>query len=138
MKKLLFALLAAASVFMEAQAQTVWRCGPDGRTYSDVPCQQGKVIETPAPRPAADVEEAHARAQREKQQAQAFERDQQRRERAERHSGLSGFVHAQPAVRSDLKPGAKRLSKHHQEKRPPAADAGIWRAAVPGSRRTKD
>jgi len=148
-------LLAMAPAWVLAQGQSVWRCGADGRSYSDVPCLQGKAVEMPTARPAADIDEAKSHAAREKLQAQAIEREQQRRDRTERHSGLSGFVHIQPNAQAkadakptvktqrELKPGAQSQTKRQQarqqkQKQPTLADAGTWQAVVPGSRHTKD
>ena len=35
------ALLAASA----AQSQTVWRCGPDGRSYANTPCPDGRAVD---------------------------------------------------------------------------------------------
>ena len=39
---LLALLAAAAGLLPQAQAQGVWRCGADGRQFSDRPCSDGQ------------------------------------------------------------------------------------------------
>ena len=41
-------------------AQTVWRCGPDARIYSDTPCADGRRVDVPQARPDSDVDIAYA------------------------------------------------------------------------------
>ena len=54
-------LLAAASALSQAQAQGVWRCGADGRSFSDRPCVDGQPLqmaELADTRTAAEVQSA--------------------------------------------------------------------------------
>jgi hypothetical protein len=134
MKKLMLTAVIAV-VPLLAGAQTVWRCGPDGRSYSDVPCSQGQQMAVAtAARPAADVQSAQERAAREQRLADGLQRDRLAREAANRGSGLSGMATApQPAA---VKSVAKAQAKH-KRRSPAPADADIWRATVPGSRHAK-
>ena len=50
------ALLLAGSV----QAQTVWRCGPDGNTYSSSACAEGRAVVVADARNPAEVQAARA------------------------------------------------------------------------------
>ena len=43
-------------------AQTVWRCGPDGKTYSDRPCTDGSTLDHADKRSDAEVRAARWRA----------------------------------------------------------------------------
>ena len=124
---LLLPLMAAA------QAQTVWRCGADGRSYSDQPCAQGRALELPAARPAADVQAAQELAARDRRLADALTRERLQREAATRGSGLGGF----PAQTAAVKPAAKAVATHKRRQARPAADADIWQATAPVSRRKK-
>ena len=54
-------------------AQGVWRCGADGKQFTDKPCEQGRVLDTLEPRPAQDLAAAQAQARRE--QALAAQKD---------------------------------------------------------------
>ena len=83
-------LLTLASA---AHAQTVWRCGADGRTYADAPCPDGQMVAVADPRSAADVSAARAVVQRDRQLAKqlAEERRDRERETAAQGSGLAGI-----------------------------------------------
>ena len=85
----LLCLLAAHA----AQAQTIYRCGPQGREYSQLPCKDGRPIEpdtrTPEQRAAAlQVAEDDAR------RAEALRRERHARERAAKPA--AGFANAVP------------------------------------------
>lgn len=63
-------------------ATSAWRCGAEGRVYSDTPCAGGREIELPAPRPAADVRAAERLAQREAALAERLKREREARDAA--------------------------------------------------------
>ena len=116
-----------------AQAQTVWRCGPDGRSYADSPCPQGRTLDlAQQARPAADLQQAEHMARRERTLASqlAQERRQREAQPSSAAAGIRGVRPAAEAVTSKAKAPAKG-------KRRPEAP-GTWRAVVPASRRGKD
>ncbi len=119
--------------FTAAQAQTVWRCGPDGREYSNTPCPAGKPVDTTQPRPDADVRSAQSRAAQEKAQAAALLRERQSRE-ASQGKGAAGIAPAKPPASAASSAKAKSKAKKKQ----PPADDGTWRAVAPASRQKKD
>ena len=54
--KIVFTLLLMVCATAQAQAQSVWRCGPDGRSYSSTPCVDGRpVAVADEARPASDA-----------------------------------------------------------------------------------
>ena len=126
MKLWIALMLLAASA---AQAQTVWRCGPDGRNYSDAPCRDGRAVEVAQARPAADLSSAQEMAQREKALVAKLVRERQQRE-AVTTTGLSGIRDAGAANAAAVKPKVKARSRGKQ--RP--EDADTWRAVAPPSR----
>jgi hypothetical protein len=64
-ERLMLALLLALACG-HGTAQTLWRCGPDGRQFQDRPCTMGQAVTLqPAP-PAAAVQEARQVSQRER------------------------------------------------------------------------
>lgn len=78
--RLLTALfLFAAGV---AQAAPIYRCGPDGREYSQVPCAGGTVLEASDPRSAAQRAEAKRVAEQERKMAAEMERQRRADEKA--------------------------------------------------------
>jgi hypothetical protein len=116
------------------QAQGVWRCGPDGRSFSDTPCKDGRELSLPQSRPAADLDSAHAMAQREKALAAQLVRERQQRETVALASaaGIHGtrLVKA-PEVRALRAQPPKAKQRHRLE----ALETSP--SAAPSSRRTK-
>ena len=127
---LLLALCTATSTALHAQ--TVWRCGPDGRTFTDAPCPQGQMLDLAASRPAADLESAQQLAQREKAWGQQLQRERQQRE-AQTSAGPAGIYGLRP-VKALPSPKA-RLAKKHPKQRFEAADT--WQSTAPSIRRKK-
>lgn len=126
---LILLLLATASQL--AAAQNVWRCGADGRQFTDKPCEQGRVLDGLEPRPVQDVAAAQSMARRDQALAAHMVKDREQRE-AQALKATAGLRTAQAAEPVRTKPApkaAKRSAKHR-----PAED-GIWRATVPSSRR---
>ncbi len=151
MKTAAAVLLAAAACCVHAQpiqptpTPTIWRCGGAVASYSTTPCAAGRAIEVDAPRPAADVAAAFARASAEQQRHAAAIAEQRRRDAAvvERRAPVR---HAVPprsgvaaATSNDRRTPAKRFRAEPVPERRalalPGADAGISRAAQRGSRR---
>jgi hypothetical protein len=99
-----------------AGAQTVWRCGPDGRSYSDSPCPAGQAVLVDDSRPQASVKAAREVAEREKQLAAEMVRERQDRERENwvQGSGLSGIGPARPV---QVKPQRLAKTKHSAKRR---------------------
>jgi hypothetical protein len=140
-------LLGAAGATLPLQAQTVWRCGADGRSFSDRPCADGQRVEMTAladERSASEVLAAREVAARQQRLAEAL-----RQERLQREASPPAHMHALASSRHGgesvnprrgTKTQAKREPTTRQRqpgRQPPAAD-GIWRAVAPASPRTKD
>ena len=91
-------LFAAFLLAGPAQAQAVWRCGPEGRSYSATPCPEGRVVAVADPRSAADMAAGREVAQRETTLAR--ELVQQRREREkERELEYQAMARHEPGLR---------------------------------------
>lgn len=88
-------------------AQEVWRCGPDGKTYSNQPCAEGRRLDVPDARPAADIADARQRAADERRHADALTRERLAREAAQRGNGLAGM----PARAEEIKPVSARKAQ---------------------------
>jgi hypothetical protein len=126
--------LLALTLPLLCAAQDIWRCGPEGSSYSSMSCADGQRMEPAVPRPAGDLAEARQRATAERQQAQTLQRENLAREAAARGNGLTGFA-APPSV-PPLKPAKVVQAGHPKQARGrPAEAAGTWRAVVPASRR---
>jgi hypothetical protein len=125
---LLFATLLLA---FAAQAQTVWRCGADGRSYSAQPCTDGRVVAAADTRTAAESGAARDVAARDR--ALARDLAQQRQRYEAQVPVMAGISQARPpAVKSKA---SKKPSKKPSKKAstPPEAP-GIWLATAPVSR----
>ena len=122
-----------------AQAQTVWRCGPDGRSYSDAPCRDGRAVDVTQARPAADLIGAQAMAQREKALAARLALESQQRATVT-STGLSGIRDSRQADAAALKPKARAQAKEKAKAKAKRRleDADTFRAIAPASQRDRD
>ncbi len=130
------ALLIAASAQAQTAAPSVWRCGADGRSYSDTPCPGGTELAVADPRSAAQTQAARDLAQRQARLASQFEREREQREKlAEARLAVPLAPHGAPPAKATKDAAKAALNKPGQKaKRRPPADDGIWRAVVPASR----
>ena len=115
---LLLVLLAAGPL----NAQTVWRCGPEGKTFSDRPCTDGSTVGNTDKRSDAEVRAAREVVARD--QALARELHKQNREAekeaASHGSGLAGIAAPPPVV----KPKASKS----KPKKSSTEGTEIWKA----------
>jgi len=71
-----------------AAAQTpLYRCGIDGRSYSQQPCEGGRLIEAADARSAQQAAQTHQAVQRDARQAQEMERARLQAERSAARQG---------------------------------------------------
>ena len=105
-----FTLLAALLVCAGAQAQTVYRCGPDGRVYSQAPCPEGRAINVSDER--SEEQRAAAEARVRGEQARVEELARERRDREAVKPATAGKIDGRPArpeaVASTAKPSKKK------------------------------
>lgn len=100
---------------LRAQATTIYRCGPDGRTLSDAPCADGRRQVVQPPPPLGDPGEAQDLARRDQRLAAQLQAQRQARERAA-VAGPGGVVHMPPEEPvSVLKPAKKRRRRTRAE-----------------------
>jgi hypothetical protein len=108
MKRLIvsLAMLGLLGASLGATAgTTVYRCGPDGRSYSDQPCPQGRAVEVGDERSAEQRADAERIAQRERALAEAMRRERLALEAAR------APVAAAKAGRSKPRPVAKAAAR---------------------------
>jgi hypothetical protein len=135
----LLSLLASAA--WQAQAQAVWRCGSDGRSFSDRPCADGQplqVVEAADPRSAAEVIAAHEVAARQRRLADSLRQERLDRERLVLPPRIALAAAQAPRRDAGVSPDRAANKARPSAKRQAPADDGIWRAVAPSSRRTKD
>jgi hypothetical protein len=135
------ALLLLLALPAWAAAQTVWRCGPEGRSFSDTPCADGQALALADARPSQDLAAARALANRELRLAEKLRRERLREEAAQRGNGLAALGPSSAEAGGGLKPPRQGLRQEPraQAKPPrpaPAADE-TFRAVGPASRRVK-
>ena len=133
----LLIVVAVLGLAAATQAQTVWRCGADGRSYSDSPCPEGRPVGMADARSEAQVAQAQQVLARDRQLARQLvaERQQREREALARGPGLAG-IGATAAVTPERPSKATNPKPRRQATKPrPAAGAEISRAADRGSRR---
>ena len=96
-----------------ASAPAAWRCGADGRSYSDQPCTQGRAVAVADTRTPQDVAQAQSVVARERALAKALaaERHEREREVAARGSGLIAIKPVAPPAPRGVKEAAKKPKK---------------------------
>jgi len=110
-------LLVVADGASEA-AQRVFRCGPDGRTYSQTPCKDGYEIDTDDMRSAEQRKAAAEVLKRDKMQA-----DKMTRERLANEAAAAKQTTASSGPPKAAKPPASTASAAAKKKRPPTKPA---------------
>jgi hypothetical protein len=122
-------LCAAAA---SAQSQ-VYRCGADGRSYSQEPCAQGRVVDVADPRSAQQATQSRQAALRDARQADELERARFRAERQAASQGPALIGWSRPAAVDAARcvKGAKcgHADKRRSGKAPPVT---LYRAGDTG------
>ena len=90
-------LLLTGAMVQAAPPQTVYRCGPDGRVYSQTPCADGKALSTDDPRSASQQKAARDVAERDAEQARKLADERRQPEAAAKGQQAAGFKTAAPA-----------------------------------------
>ena len=101
------------------QAQTVYRCGPDGRVYSQSPCPQGRAVDVSDERSATQRAAAQDRARDDQVRGDALERERLDREAGKpaapgKIGGKAAPVTEPVASKSKAKASKKKKPKTEQ------------------------
>jgi hypothetical protein len=118
--------LGAASA---APPQTVYRCGPEGRVYSQTPCADGKPVTVDDPRSASQQKAARDVAARDADQARQLADERRQREAAAKGQAAAGIktvpAEAPASAPARMSKGVPADSKMSPPMRvpPPAASA---------------
>jgi hypothetical protein len=98
-------LLLAATLLLSngtaGAAQKVFRCGPDGRTYSQTPCNDGHAVDVADPRSTEQRKAAADALKREGKAVDGMTRERQAQEAAAAKLGparIGGWPAAKPAA----------------------------------------
>lgn len=129
---LLAASVGAAVAAPPAPPAKVFKCGPDGRTFSQTPCPAGQEVPSTDARTQAQQREAAAIATREKGLAEDLARERRQREKAavgQRAVGIGPDASAPVTKGAASRPGKGKLGKASA----PQADGGapVYQAPKP-------
>ena len=92
------ALAVAAATALAAPPQTVYRCGPDGRQYSQTPCADGRPVTVEDSRSAEQQRAAKDVAARDSKQAEKLADERRQRDEAAKGQVAVGIKPAQDAA----------------------------------------
>ncbi len=111
--------LVVASHAAAAPTQTLWRCGPDGRSFSDRPCADGAPLDVgQRPLPQA-VSEARAVAAREREAVQQLAQERRQRHADAMREGRAPAAIRPPADRAgDRGPAVERPTRRYKVRAP--------------------
>ncbi len=87
MTRFLFCAVVALGPYSSSNAQTVYRCGPNGNQYSQQACPQGKPINVADPRSAEQVDEARKSVIEQRKLGYLMAKERREEERA--HTALA-------------------------------------------------
>ena len=101
---LLSAVLVALAVPVTAHAAKVYRCGPDGRIYSQTPCKDGYEINVADKRSTEQRKAAEDSVKREEKMVEKMTQERTANEAAAAKQGAATIVN--PAAAKPATPGA--------------------------------
>ncbi|HEY1392687.1 MAG TPA: hypothetical protein VFV25_04900 [Methylibium sp.] len=117
LKAALFGSLLAAVA--TAQAQAVYRCGPDGRSYSREPCAGGKAVDVSDPRSPEQCQAAEQMARDDARRAREMAAENRQRQRKQQPAAAAVIaLEGKPALSRKDEPRAQphRHGKTHKPK----------------------
>lgn len=103
-------MLGVAAAFAASPPQTVYRCGPDGRVYSQTPCADGQPVSVEDSRSAAQQRAAREIVDREARSAGDLARQRKQREAAAQGQQPIG-IKPEPAAAASSSPKSKSRSR---------------------------
>ncbi len=137
----LFVVCALCALCLSAQAQTVWRCGEGGRSYSESPCPGGRQVNASDPRSAAEVQAARDSITRHQALAARMQKErlaeEQRNLAAHARAANLGPSKTKETPPEKIRPKSAMKARHRHPSSKPADD-GTWRAAAVPSRQKTD
>ena len=125
-----------------ATAADVYRCGPDGRSYSDQPCAEGRTIDVADARSGEQAAAAREVAQRDHDLVQQLAAERRAQERRQANLPAGFRVGTPVAATKEARARLLHGSQPHPHRRHPKLQRqepgeGVFRAVVPVTRRTK-
>lgn len=108
------AVVLLALAVTPAIAQKIYRCGADGREYSQTPCKPSQTVDAADKRTAAQRKQARASAKMDIKLAEQLERERHAREAAANGQIAAGFHPAPPAAAASV-PAKKTKRKRSKQ-----------------------
>lgn len=125
-----------------AQAQTVWRCGADGRTYSESPCPGGRLIKAADPRAASELQAARDEVKRSQELGTRMRKerleDEKRNRAANALAANLGPATADKQRPEKIKPPKAKAKAPQRHQLATAEGDGTLRSAAAPFRRKQD
>ncbi len=119
----LLVMFALCSGLPAQSATKVYRCGPDGREFSQIPCKEGRPVDSADERSGTQQRDAQAVAASQTQLARKLEAERKAREAAAAKQGPAG-------IKAAAAPEAASATKGRKKKRGADSDeAGTSTAA---------
>jgi len=122
MRSLFFLALLAACAAIGAQAQPksqkVFRCGPDGRIYSQTPCKEGNSVDVADPRSAEQQRAAAQAVKREEALTEKMARERQAKEAAAAKQGAAHIPYSAAIKAAAPQPAASAAVKGKPKAKP--------------------
>jgi hypothetical protein len=97
-------------------AQTVYRCGPDGREYSQQPCKDGRAVDVADPRSAAQQREGERLARDQKRLAEQLQAQRRQREATAKPQGAAALRAMRVPEAAPAASGARKSKGQHRAK----------------------
>jgi len=124
-------ILVACAMGGPVSAQPVYRCGPDGRSYSQQPCDDGRPVRTDDARSEAQRHDTTRAADRDARASRRLERE---RLGATPAPSAPVRIDGRPDRAADLRSTKPAASKARHKRH---AEDDDFRAAVPGHAKVK-
>jgi hypothetical protein len=125
-------LLTLGLCVINVHAQTIYRCGADGRAYSQSPCEGGRALETSDTRTANQQAEAVARAREAKLDGKRLERERLDAERSARPARAVALDDRRAYALASSNPvPTKHKAKPHGKKRTTRQESKNFKAIAP-------
>ena len=117
-------LLAGMALGAAAGAQTVYRCGTDGKTYSQQPCPEGRAFDAGDARTREQAAQTAAAVKRDAREAAVLEKERRRNEARPAAKATSLSAAAPPAA-------ASKPASHKPKRKRDKAATDDFRAVEP-------
>jgi hypothetical protein len=128
--------LIACLAGVSASAQAVYRCGPEGRVYSQFPCAQGRIIDVRDERDEQQRHEGRAVTDAQRALADALEGDRLARESHVAPAAAASLGPRRDRAEPAARPASKAKSTKKKKGRPADPPDADFTAVAPARRKS--